>query len=45
MTFIHWLGWLVAAGLGVSWWIDRRGLKGAISDAKDAANQVRERIK
>ena len=40
MTTFAIIGWLFAAGLGTGWWIDRRGLKGIISDLKDVKRET-----
>lgn len=50
MTFLGWLaliGWLAAAGFGIGWWIDHRGLVGIKSDLADAkaeADRLRGKV-
>ncbi len=47
MTTFTIIGWLLAAGLGIGWWIDHRGIAGIKSDLADAkreAQQIRDRV-
>lgn len=40
MEILGILGWLIAIGLGVGWWIDRRGIAGIKSDLADAKREA-----
>jgi hypothetical protein len=40
---MDWLGWVVALGLGVGWWIDHRGIAGIKSDLADAKRELERR--
>jgi hypothetical protein len=42
---MEWLGWLLAVGLGVGWWIDHRGAAGIKSDLADARRELQSRVK
>lgn len=41
---MEWLGWLVAAGIGIGWWLDRRGIAGIRRDLADAKRELQNRI-
>lgn len=40
MTTFAIIGWLLATGLGIGWWIDHRGIAGIKSDLADAKREV-----
>ena len=39
------IGWLLAIGLGIGWWIDHRGTVGIRSDLADAKREIKMRVK
>ena len=39
------LGWLLAIGLGVGWWIEHRGVAGIKSDLANAKREIQARVK
>lgn len=40
---MEYLGWLVAIGLGIGWWLDHRGMAGIKSDLADAKREIKKR--
>ncbi|HEY4773407.1 MAG TPA: hypothetical protein VIH40_01180 [Xanthobacteraceae bacterium] len=44
MTAFAIIGWLLAAGLGIGWWLDHRGIAGIKSDLADAMSVVQRLI-
>ena len=45
MTTFAIIGWLLAAGLGVGWWIEHRGIAGVKSDLVNAKKEIETRVR
>lgn len=45
MTTFAIVGWLLAIGLGIGWWIEHRGVAGIRSDLADAKREIGKRVK
>ena len=39
------LGWLLATGIGIGWWIEHRGVTGIKSDLANAKREIQARVK
>lgn len=39
------LGWSLAAGFGIGWWIEHRGIAGIKTDLADAKRELQKRMK